>query len=47
MDLDFNAKSWTLPVGAPLQFSSLSMKGTLAGNQITVPEFEGFGWRAR
>jgi hypothetical protein len=47
MNLDFNAKNWTLPVGAPLQFSSLSMKGALAGNQITVPEFEGFAMEGK
>jgi hypothetical protein len=38
--LTFNARDWQLPVGAPLQVSDVSMKGTLAGNEILVPEFE-------
>jgi hypothetical protein len=38
--LSFNARDWQLPVGAPLQVSDVSMKGTLAGNEILVPEFE-------
>ena len=38
--LSFNARDWQLPMGAPLQVSDVSMKGTLAGNEILVPEFE-------
>lgn len=40
VDLDFTARNWTLPLGAPIPISDLSMKGTLAGNEIVVPEFE-------
>jgi len=38
--LAFNASNWTLPMGAPIAVSDVSMKGTLAGNEIVVPEFE-------
>ncbi|MGZ5042220.1 MAG: hypothetical protein ACXWBQ_15870, partial [Usitatibacter sp.] len=40
MDLDFSARNWTLPVGAPIQVSDASVKGTLEGTEILVPEFE-------
>jgi hypothetical protein len=39
--LTFNANNWQLPVGAPISVSDVSMKGTLNGNEIVVPEFEG------
>jgi uncharacterized protein involved in outer membrane biogenesis len=38
--LVFNASNWTLPMGVPIAVSDVSMKGTLAGNEILVPEFE-------
>src|SRR5688572_28514467 len=41
MELDFNARNWTLPIGAPIQIADVRMKGVLAGNEIVVPEFEG------
>jgi hypothetical protein len=40
MDLDFSARNWSLPLGAAIGVSDVSMKGTLAGNEIVVPEFE-------
>jgi hypothetical protein len=40
LDLDFSARNWALPVGAAIPVSDVSMKGTLAGNEILVPEFE-------
>jgi hypothetical protein len=40
MDLDFSARTWTLPVGVPLQVSSVQMKGTLDSKELVVPEFE-------
>ncbi|HUL96586.1 MAG TPA: hypothetical protein VLT89_11270 [Usitatibacter sp.] len=39
-DLDFAARNWTLPIGLPVPVSDVSMKGTLSGTQILVPEFE-------
>jgi hypothetical protein len=36
----FSARDWTLPMGAPLAVSDVSLKGTLVGNEIVVPEFE-------
>jgi hypothetical protein len=39
-DLDFSARNWTLPLGAAIPVSDVSLKGTLAGSEITVPEFE-------
>jgi hypothetical protein len=41
LEVDFNARGWTLPMGAPLQFGTLSMKGTLDRNQLVIPELEG------
>ena len=40
VDLDFTARNWTLPVGVAMPVSDVRLKGTLAGNTITVPEFE-------
>jgi hypothetical protein len=40
MDFTFTARNWTLPAGAPIPVSDVSLKGTLAGNEIVVPEFE-------
>ena len=39
-DLDFNARNWTLPVGVPVAVGDVRLKGTLAGSEIVVPEFE-------
>ncbi|HZZ94290.1 MAG TPA: hypothetical protein VFE23_17145 [Usitatibacter sp.] len=38
--LAFNASNWTLPLGAPIAVSDVSMKGTLNGSEILVPDFE-------
>jgi len=40
MDIDFSGRNWTLPVGVPLQVSSVQLKGTIEGDQLIVPEFE-------
>ena len=40
MDVDFNARNWQLPVGVPLQISTVQLKGTLEGSTLVVPEFE-------
>jgi hypothetical protein len=40
MDVDFSARYWELPVGAPIPVSEVKMKGTLSGNEIVFPEFE-------
>src|SRR5450631_2229434 len=40
MSLDFSARNWTLPIGLPLPVSDASIKGTLLGSEIVVPEFE-------
>ena len=40
MDLDFSARNWTLPVGVAIPVSDVSLKGTLSGSEIVVPEFE-------
>lgn len=39
MDLAFTARNWNLPV-VGIAVSGVSLKGTLAGNSIVVPEFE-------
>ncbi len=39
MDLDFSSRGWIPPTGLPISMD-LSFKGTLAGNEIVVPEFE-------
>jgi hypothetical protein len=38
--IDFSARNWVLPLGAPIPVSDVSLKGTLAGSEILVPEFE-------
>jgi hypothetical protein len=40
VELEFNARNWTLPVGVAIPVSDVSLKGVLAGNEIVVPEFE-------
>jgi uncharacterized protein involved in outer membrane biogenesis len=40
MDIDFNARYWNLPIGAPIPISDIRLKGTLKGTEIVVPEFE-------
>jgi len=40
MSLDFSARNWTLPVGVSIPVSDVSLKGTLSGSEIVVPEFE-------
>jgi len=39
MDLDFNSHNWTPPIGLNVPLD-LSFKGTLAGDELTVPEFD-------
>jgi hypothetical protein len=38
--IDFTARNWTLPLGAPIPVSDVTLKGTLVGSEILVPEFE-------
>jgi hypothetical protein len=40
VDLEFSARNWNLPAGVAIPVSDMHLKGTLAGNTITVPEFE-------
>ena len=40
MDVDFTARNWKLPMGAPIAIGDVRLKGTLVGNEIVVPEFE-------
>jgi len=47
MDIDFSGRNWTLPVGVPLQVSSVQMKGTIEGDQLVVPEFEASAMEGR
>jgi uncharacterized protein involved in outer membrane biogenesis len=41
LEVDFTARNWKLPVGAPIPISDVRMKGTLTGSELIVPEFEG------
>ena len=40
VELDFNARNWALPVGAPIPVSDVRLKGVWNGSEIVVPEFE-------
>jgi hypothetical protein len=40
MEFDFNARNWTLPVGAAIPVGDVKLTGTWSGNEIVVPEFE-------
>lgn len=40
IELDFNARNWTMPYGISLPVGDISMKGTWSGNEVIVPEFE-------
>ncbi len=40
MSFDFSARNWSLPVGVAIPVSDVSLKGTLEGTEIVVPEFE-------
>jgi uncharacterized protein involved in outer membrane biogenesis len=40
MDLDFNARNWTLPIGAAFPVSDIQLKGTWSDQEVIVPEFE-------
>lgn len=40
MDVDFYARYWELPLGAPIPVSEVKLKGSLAGSELLVPEFE-------
>ncbi|HUL57306.1 MAG TPA: AsmA-like C-terminal region-containing protein, partial [Usitatibacter sp.] len=39
-DFEFNARHWTPPIGFNQEVSDAAIKGTIAGKEITVPEFE-------
>ncbi len=39
-EVDFSARNWQLPIGAPVPVSEVRAKGVLNANGITVPEFE-------
>jgi hypothetical protein len=38
--LEFNAREWQLPMGAPVPILDVKLKGTLTKDEIVVPEFE-------
>jgi len=40
MDFEFNARHWTPPIGFNQEVSDASIKGTVSGKEIVVPEFE-------
>ncbi|APV50367.1 hypothetical protein BWI17_12085 [Betaproteobacteria bacterium GR16-43] len=40
MDVDFYARYWVLPLGAPIPVSEVKLKGTVDMNELVVPEFE-------
>ena len=40
VDVDFSARNWTLPIGAPIPVSDIRLKGVWSGSEIVVPEFE-------
>ncbi|HET6265783.1 MAG TPA: AsmA-like C-terminal region-containing protein [Usitatibacter sp.] len=40
VELDFTARNWTLPVGAPIPVGEVRLKGVWNGSEIVVPEFE-------
>lgn len=39
-EVNFSARAWELPIGAPLPVSDVSAKGVLTANDITFSEFE-------
>jgi hypothetical protein len=39
-EVEFNARNWQLPVGAPFPVSEVRAKGVLNADGVTVPEFE-------
>ncbi len=40
VDFDFNARNWQLPIGAAVPIGNVSLKGTIVGTEMLVPEFE-------
>lgn len=40
MDVDFYARSWELPLGAPIPVSEVKLKGQVTTSELLVPEFE-------
>jgi len=40
VEIDFTARNWTLPVGAPIPVGDVRLKGVWSGSEIVVPEFE-------
>ena len=40
MDLELDARHWTLPMGLPVEVSDAQVKGTLTSTGLVVPEFE-------
>jgi hypothetical protein len=41
MDLDLDLRGYTLPAGIPIAINGATLKGTMIGNEIVVPEFDG------
>jgi len=40
VDVDFTARNWALPIGAPIPVSDIRLKGVWSGTELVVPEFE-------
>jgi hypothetical protein len=40
MEVDFYARFWQLPIGAPIPVSEVKLKGNLTATELVVPEFE-------
>jgi len=40
IEIDFSARNWTLPIGAPIPVSDVRLKGLWSGTEIVIPEFE-------
>ncbi len=40
VDFDFSARNWQLPIGAAVPIGNVSLKGTIVGTEMLVPEFE-------
>ncbi len=40
VNVDFTARNWTLPIGAPILVGDVTLKGVWSGTEILVPEFE-------
>ena len=40
VDVDFTARNWALPIGAPIPVGDVRLKGVWSGTELVVPEFE-------